>query len=48
VVEVDLEVRYTKPVDAAPGQSAVRSGCRLVNPSAEALALIRLYVGSDS
>lgn len=48
VVEVDLEVRYTKPVDAAPGQTAVRSGCRLVNPSPEALALIQLYVGSDT
>jgi c-di-GMP-binding flagellar brake protein YcgR len=47
-VEVDLEVRYTKPVDSVPGQPAIRSGCRLVNPSAEALALIRLYVGSDS
>ena len=46
VVEVDLEVRYTKPVDSAEGQHAVRSGCRLVNPSAEALELILLYVGS--
>jgi len=48
VVEVDLEVRYTRPMDAPEGKSAVRSGCRLVNPSAEALALIRLYVGSES
>ena len=48
VVEVDLEVRYTKPMDSAPGQVAVRSGCRLINPSAEALALIRRYVGSDA
>ena len=46
VVEVDLEVRYTKPVDSAEAQRAVRSGCRLVNPSAEALELILLYVGS--
>jgi len=46
VVEVDLEVRYTKPMDSADGKRAVRSGCRLINPSPEALALIRLYVGS--
>jgi flagellar brake protein len=48
VVEVDLEVRYTKPVDSVPGQPAVRSGCRLMNPSEEAMALIRRYVGSDA
>jgi flagellar brake protein len=47
VAEVDLEVRYTRPADSADGRRAMRLGCRLLNPSPEALELVRRYVGAD-
>lgn len=47
-VVVDLEVRYTLPVDLAGGGRAVRSGCRFVNPSSELLKLISSFMGTKA
>lgn len=45
-VFVDLEVRYSKPIELPDGQRAVRSGCRFVNPSADVQALLAAYFGN--
>ncbi|OGA10898.1 MAG: hypothetical protein A3D95_09735 [Betaproteobacteria bacterium RIFCSPHIGHO2_12_FULL_69_13] len=45
---VDLEVRYSQPVTLADGRRAMRSGCRFVNPSPEALELLRRYLGGEA
>ena len=48
LVTVDLEVRYSRLVTFPDGKRATRSGCRLINPSAEALEFIHHYVGPQS
>jgi hypothetical protein len=37
----DLEVRYSQPVTLPNGRRAMRSGCRILNASAELVALIK-------
>ena len=40
---VDLEVRYSQPVTNRNGQRAIRSGCRVLDPSPEMLELVRKF-----
>ncbi len=44
-VAVDLEVRYSQPVTNAAGQKAIRSGCRVLDPTPEILDLVRKFTG---
>lgn len=45
-VTVDLEVRHTAVTTRPDGHRAVRAGCRFVNLSPAALALVAEYVGA--
>lgn len=42
---VDLEVRYSHPVTNAAGQRAIRSGCRMLDPTPEMVELVRSFAG---
>lgn len=44
-VVVDLEVRHSEIIATAEGRRAVRSGCRLVDPTPEVRALARFFAG---
>lgn len=44
-VTVDLEIRHTAATTSPGGRRVVRAGCRFVNPSPAALALVAGYLG---
>ena len=43
---VDLEVRHTAVITGADGGRTVRAGCRFVNLSPSAMALVAEFVGA--
>ena len=40
---VDLEVRYSQPVTHSSGQQAIRSGCRVLDPTRELIELVKKF-----
>jgi flagellar brake protein len=42
---VDMEIRYSEPVQFKDGRRARRSGCRFVNPPEQMRALVQLVTG---
>lgn len=40
---IDLEVRYSQPVTHSSGQQAIRSGCRVLDPTRELIELVKKF-----